>query len=180
VTAALEATGLGKRYGRNTWALRDCNLVVPRGRIAALVGPNGAGKTTLLHLAVGLLAPTAGSIRVLGQPPGDALLLPRVGFVAQDTPVYCDFTAAEHLTLGRKLNRPSTSPAPATGWSGWRSPWTARPASCPAGSAPRSPWRWPSPRAASCCCWTSRWPPWTRWPAASSSRPSWARSRSTT
>jgi ABC-2 type transport system ATP-binding protein len=67
VTAALEATGLGKRYGRN-WALRDCNLVVPRGRIAALVGPNGAGKTTLLHLAVGLLAPTAGGIRVLGQP----------------------------------------------------------------------------------------------------------------
>jgi ABC-2 type transport system ATP-binding protein len=104
VTAALEATGLGKRYGRNNWALRDCNLVVPRGRIAALVGPNGAGKTTLLHLAVGLLAPTTGGIRVLDQPPGDAALLPRVGFVAQDTPVYRDFTAAEHLTLGRKLN----------------------------------------------------------------------------
>jgi ABC-2 type transport system ATP-binding protein len=51
VTAALQASGLGKRY-RRTWALRDCNLTVPRGRIAALVGPNGAGKTTLLHLAV--------------------------------------------------------------------------------------------------------------------------------
>jgi ABC-2 type transport system ATP-binding protein len=105
VTAALEASGLGKRYGRSTWALRDCNLTVPRGRIAALVGPNGAGKTTLLHLAVGLLAPTTGSIRVLGEQPGDPGLLAEVGFVAQDTPLYRDFTVAEHLTMGAKLNR---------------------------------------------------------------------------
>jgi ABC-2 type transport system ATP-binding protein len=104
VSAALEATGLGKRYRRN-WALQDCNLTVPRGRIAALVGPNGAGKTTLLHLAVGLLAPTTGTIRVLGQAPGDTGLLPQVGFVAQDTPLYRDFTVAELLTMGAKLNR---------------------------------------------------------------------------
>jgi ABC-2 type transport system ATP-binding protein len=104
VSAALEATGLGKRYRRN-WALRECNLAVPRGRIAALVGPNGAGKTTLLHLAVGLLAPTTGSIRVLGNAPNDPELLAEVGFVAQDTPLYRDFTASELLTMGRKLNR---------------------------------------------------------------------------
>jgi ABC-2 type transport system ATP-binding protein len=104
VSAAIEATGLGRRY-RRTWALRDCNLTLPRGRIAALVGPNGAGKTTLLHLAVGLLAPTTGQIRVLGQAPGeDPGLLARVGFVAQETPLYRDFTAAEHLTMGAKLN----------------------------------------------------------------------------
>ena len=102
---ALEATGLGKRY-RRTWALRDCTLELPKGRIAALVGPNGAGKTTLLHLAVGLLAPTAGSIRVLGQTPGkDADLLARVGFVAQDAPLYGDFTGTELLRLGAALNR---------------------------------------------------------------------------
>jgi ABC-2 type transport system ATP-binding protein len=105
VTAALQASGLGKRY-RRTWALQDCNLTVPQGRIAALVGPNGAGKTTLLHLAVGLLTPTTGTIRVLDQPPGDDPgLLARVGFVAQDTPLYRDFTVAEHLTMGAKLNR---------------------------------------------------------------------------
>ena len=106
MTAALQASGLGKRY-RRTWALQDCNLTVPQGRIAALVGPNGAGKTTLLHLAVGLLTPTAGTIRVLDQPPGDGDpgLLARVGFVAQDTPLYRDFTVAEHLTMGAKLNR---------------------------------------------------------------------------
>jgi ABC-2 type transport system ATP-binding protein len=102
--AALEATGLGKRYGR-TWALRDCSLALPQGRIAALVGPNGAGKTTLLHLAVGLLAPTAGAIRVLGGTPGrDPALLARVGFVAQDAPLYGDLTVAEHLTMGGRLN----------------------------------------------------------------------------
>jgi ABC-2 type transport system ATP-binding protein len=103
--AVLEATGLGKRY-RRTWALRDCTLALPRGRIAALVGPNGAGKTTLLHLAVGLLAPTAGTIRVLGRAPGeDPGLLARVGFVAQDAPLYGDFTGAELLRLGARLNR---------------------------------------------------------------------------
>jgi ABC-2 type transport system ATP-binding protein len=103
--AVLEATGLGKRY-RRTWALRDCTLALPRGRIAALVGPNGAGKTTLLHLAVGLLAPTAGTIRVLGRAPGeDPDLLARVGFVAQDAPLYGDFTGAELLRLGAELNR---------------------------------------------------------------------------
>jgi len=104
VSVALEASGLGKRY-RRTWALRDCNLSVPRGRIAALVGPNGAGKTTLLHLAVGLLAPTSGTIRVLDQAPGDPALLARIGFVAQDTPLYRNFTVADLLTLGDRLNR---------------------------------------------------------------------------
>src|SRR6266513_60355 len=58
VTAAIETAALSKRY-RRTWALRDCSLSLPAGRVAALVGPNGAGKTTLLHLVVGLLAPTS-------------------------------------------------------------------------------------------------------------------------
>jgi ABC-2 type transport system ATP-binding protein len=98
---SLTATGLGKRYGR-IWALRDCSLEVPAGRVAGLVGPNGAGKTTLLSLAVGLLRPTTGEVRVLGGPPGTGL--DRVGFVAQDTPLYRDFTATDLLTLGDKLN----------------------------------------------------------------------------
>jgi ABC-2 type transport system ATP-binding protein len=100
----VETTGLGRRYGR-TWALQDCTLSLPKGRIAALVGPNGAGKTTLLHLAVGLLRPTTGSIRVLGHAPGNPNLLAQVGFVAQDTPLYRDFTTADLLTMGAKLNR---------------------------------------------------------------------------
>src|SRR3954468_23444396 len=99
---AVQARALGKRYGR-TWALQDCALEVPAGRIAALVGPNGAGKTTLLHLAVGLLRPDAGEVLVFGRDPRS--VLPDVGFVAQDTPLYRDFTAAELVTMGGKLNR---------------------------------------------------------------------------
>jgi ABC-2 type transport system ATP-binding protein len=103
MTVALETNGLGKRYGRQ-WALRDCSLHLPAGRIAALVGPNGAGKTTLLHLAVGLLRPNAGAVRVLGQAPGDPALMARVGFVAQETPLYRDFAAAELIKMGARLN----------------------------------------------------------------------------
>jgi len=102
---AVETRALGKRYGRS-WALQDCALEVPAGRIAALVGPNGAGKTTLLHLAVGLLRPDAGEVRVFGRDPRDGpSVLADIGFVAQDTPVYRDFTAAELITMGGKLNR---------------------------------------------------------------------------
>ncbi len=102
---ALETTKLSKRYGR-TWALQDCTLSLPAGRVAALVGPNGAGKTTLLHLAVGLLEPTAGEVQVFGCSPREQPreALPRLGFAAQDTPLYKGFKVAEMLTLGRKLN----------------------------------------------------------------------------
>ena len=104
-STAIETAGLGKRYKR-TWALQDCTLHLPTGRIAALVGPNGAGKTTLLHLAVGLLAPDAGSVRVFGQDPhGNTEVLAQIGFVAQENPLYRDFTARELITLGGKLNR---------------------------------------------------------------------------
>jgi ABC-2 type transport system ATP-binding protein len=102
---ALETTALGKRYGSN-WALRDCTLTIPAGSVTALVGPNGAGKTTLLQLAVGLIEPASGAIRVLGHDPRSEPLavLPRVGFVAQDHPLPRRFTIGETLRLGRELN----------------------------------------------------------------------------
>lgn len=101
---ALATENVGKRYGRR-WALRNCTLEVPDGRVVGLVGANGAGKTTLLHLAVGLLEPTEGSITVLGGRPGaGADQLARVGFLAQDAPIYPSLTVGEHLRLGRQLN----------------------------------------------------------------------------
>ena len=101
---ALHASGLGKRY-RQRWALSDCTLQIPEGRVAGLVGQNGAGKTTLLHLAVGLLAPTTGTITVLGgEPASGPGQLAKVGFVAQDTPVYAGLSVADHLRLGAHLN----------------------------------------------------------------------------
>jgi ABC-2 type transport system ATP-binding protein len=104
MTAVVRTEGLGKRY-RRTWALTDCTLEIPQGRVVGLVGPNGAGKSTLLNLAVGLLSPTQGSIEVLGASPaaGDAHLA-RVGFVAQDAPTYAGLSVDDHLRLGAHLN----------------------------------------------------------------------------
>jgi ABC-2 type transport system ATP-binding protein len=101
----IEASGLGKRYG-GSWALRDCSLAIPAGHVAALVGPNGAGKSTLLNLAVGLAAPSAGGITVLGgRSPGSPAALDGIAFVAQDTPLYKNLSAADMLHLTRNLNR---------------------------------------------------------------------------
>ncbi|HEY1668415.1 MAG TPA: ABC transporter ATP-binding protein [Trebonia sp.] len=101
----LEARGLGKRYGR-AWALRECTLEIPAGHVAALVGPNGAGKTTLLNLAVGLTAPTAGAVTVLGgRPAGAPAALAGIAFVAQDTPLYRNLSAADMMHVTRNLNR---------------------------------------------------------------------------
>jgi ABC-2 type transport system ATP-binding protein len=104
VSWVLDAQGLGKRYGRR-WALRDCDLQIPSGHVVGLVGPNGAGKSTLLQLAVGLLAPSAGTIAVLDRPPAiDPAQLARVGFVAQDTPTYARLSVADHLHFGAQMN----------------------------------------------------------------------------
>jgi ABC-2 type transport system ATP-binding protein len=104
VTAVLEATDLGKRY-RHKWALSDCTLSVPQGHVVGLVGPNGSGKSTLLNLAAGLLAPSAGRLDVLGGTPArDATALGRLGFVAQDPPVYSALSVRDHLRFGAKLN----------------------------------------------------------------------------
>ncbi len=104
MTAVIETEQLSKRYGRKT-ALSECSIRMPAGQIVGLVGPNGAGKSTLLSLTCGLIAPSEGRIKVLGAPPaGNAAQLARVGFVAQDAPVYAGLSVAEHLTLGARLN----------------------------------------------------------------------------
>ena len=100
----VETSALAKRY-RRTWALRDCNLAVPAGRIVALVGPNGAGKTTLLHCAVGLCTATNGNITVLGDLGAGSLeALERVAFVAQDAPLYKYLSVRSMVAVTRNLN----------------------------------------------------------------------------
>jgi ABC-2 type transport system ATP-binding protein len=104
VTAAVESVGLGKRYGRK-WALTDCTLEIPTGRVVGLVGPNGAGKSTLLHLAVGLSTPSAGTLTVLGdEPRSGPSQLARIGFLPQDSPTYSRLTVDQHLRMGQLLN----------------------------------------------------------------------------
>ena len=138
MSAVIETSGLGKRY-RRKWALTDCTLSVPAGHVVGLVGPNGAGKTTLLNLAVGLIAPDAGTIEVLGGAPGAGQAqLARVGFLAQDAPVYAGLSVGDHLKLGARLN---------PGWDAGLARGRVerldldpgrRPGRCPAGSAPSS------------------------------------------
>ena len=104
MTAVLATDALGKRYGRR-WALKDCTLQIPAGRVTGLVGQNGAGKSTLLNLAAGLLRPTTGTIEVCGgRPASDPDQLAKVGFVAQDTPTYAGLSVRDHLRLGAHLN----------------------------------------------------------------------------
>ncbi|MFM9699122.1 ABC transporter ATP-binding protein [Streptomyces europaeiscabiei] len=101
---AMEAAALGKKFGwrQGGWALRDCTLRLPMGRVCAVVGPNGAGKSTLLAHAAGLLAPTEGAISVLGTTPAAAR--ERIAYVAQDKPLYPQLTVAQTLRLGHELN----------------------------------------------------------------------------
>jgi ABC-2 type transport system ATP-binding protein len=100
----LRAQGLGKKYKR-TWALTDCTLDIEPGHVTGLVGPNGAGKSTLLNIASGMLEPTTGTIEVCGGVPGSGpAQLAKVGYVAQNTPVYGRLTVEDHLDLGARLN----------------------------------------------------------------------------
>ncbi|CAL9486507.1 ABC transporter ATP-binding protein [Streptomyces sp. enrichment culture] len=100
---AVQAAALGKRFGRHgRRALEDCSFRLPAGRVCALVGPNGAGKSTLLALAAGLLAPTEGTVTVLGTTPAAAR--ERLAYVAQDKPLPPQLTVADTLRLGRELN----------------------------------------------------------------------------
>jgi ABC-2 type transport system ATP-binding protein len=101
----VETHALSKSYG-STRALHDCTLAIPDGHVVALVGPNGAGKTTLLNLAAGLTTPTAGEVTVLGgRTAGSLPALDGVAFVAQDTPLYKNLSAADLLHMTGNLNR---------------------------------------------------------------------------
>jgi ABC-2 type transport system ATP-binding protein len=100
----LVAHGLGKRF-RREWGLRDLTLEIPQGAIVGLAGPNAAGKSTLLALATGLLAPSEGSISVLGRDPlREPAVLAEIGYVAQGAPLYRCFTVADTIEFARRTN----------------------------------------------------------------------------
>jgi ABC-2 type transport system ATP-binding protein len=99
----IEATDLSKRYGK-AWALRDCTLALPQGRLAALVGPNGAGKSTLMNMVVGLTLPTTGTVTVLGMSATATAVLRDIAFMAQDAPLYKNLSVADMLHLTKNMN----------------------------------------------------------------------------
>jgi ABC-2 type transport system ATP-binding protein len=110
---AVEARDLSKRYG-SVWALRECNFQLPANRIIALVGANGAGKSTLMSIVCGILAATSGALLVNGRAvtkgrvAGNGATVDaggRVAVLAQDKPLYRDFSVADMLRFGRSTNR---------------------------------------------------------------------------
>ncbi|GAB3870032.1 ABC transporter ATP-binding protein [Dactylosporangium cerinum] len=108
---AVEARAVSKRYG-SVWALRDCSFQLPANRIIALVGANGAGKSTLMSIISGMLPATSGTLLVGGRPvvkgrssDGGEPAGSRVAILAQDKPLYRDFSVADMLRFGRATNR---------------------------------------------------------------------------
>ena len=79
---AIETRGLRKWYGDKR-AVADLTLSVKRGEVFGFLGPNGAGKTTSLKMLLGLLEPTSGSGRVLGETLGDRAVRARIGFLPE-------------------------------------------------------------------------------------------------
>lgn len=103
---AAEARGVSHRYGAGAPALRDVDLAAERGVVTALIGANGSGKTTLLRVLAGVLAPTAGTVRVLGVDRPAALgrragrrQRRKTGYLSQDPALDPEMTCGEILTL---------------------------------------------------------------------------------
>jgi ABC-2 type transport system ATP-binding protein len=97
VMSVIELVGVCKVY-REVVALADVDLTVGVGEVVGLLGPNGAGKSTLFEVALGLAAPSAGTVRVLGQRPGSAVRA-RVGAMLQNAGLPEQVTASELVRL---------------------------------------------------------------------------------
>jgi ABC-2 type transport system ATP-binding protein len=102
---AIETLGLTRQFG-TIRAVDQLNLHVERGRFYGFLGPNGAGKSTTIKMLTGLLAPTSGSIRILGEELNDSSraleIKRRVGVVPENLALFDNLTAREYLTfIGR-------------------------------------------------------------------------------
>jgi len=100
----IEVEGLRKEYrrvrGRRTVAVDGLDLAVPPGGVFGFLGPNGAGKTTTIRCLLGLVRPTGGRCRLLGQEPaGLHKVIGRVGSIVESPAMYPRFSARRNLEL---------------------------------------------------------------------------------
>ena len=102
---AVEATNLTKIFQRRWIAANSISFKIPQGSIFGLVGPNGAGKSTTLSLILGLLHPTAGGVKVFGEPMSmySGHLRRRIGYLPQGDHYPRDMTPMSYLELVGKL-----------------------------------------------------------------------------
>ncbi|MBI0318160.1 ATP-binding cassette domain-containing protein, partial [Streptomyces javensis] len=97
--AAVETRGLTKRYRGGQLAVDALDLSVPRGSVFGFLGPNGSGKTTTIRMLMGLIEPTSGRARLLGEPMPRAArsVLPRVGALIEGPALYPFLTGRDNL-----------------------------------------------------------------------------------
>jgi ABC-2 type transport system ATP-binding protein len=104
VDTVIETTALTKRY-RDVVAVDGLDLHVHRGEVYGFLGRNGAGKTTTIRMLLGLIRPSGGEVRVLGQRvrEGDQRWLARVGYLVENATAYPNLTVRENLEIQRRL-----------------------------------------------------------------------------
>ena len=100
---AVDVDGVQKRFGEIK-ALDGVTLRVREGEIYGLLGPNGAGKTTLIRSIVGLIAPDAGTVTVLGRKLPDLDVLRNVGYMTQQAALYPGLSVAENVRFFAAIN----------------------------------------------------------------------------
>ncbi|CAM5786074.1 ABC transporter ATP-binding protein [Castellaniella caeni] len=106
----IEIDALGKQYG-SVAALYDINATIPAGQVTGLLGHNGAGKSTLIKLILGLIKPTRGQIRVLGESPSGVkahTIRQHLGYLPESVSFYTNLTGAEVIDYFAQLKRVST------------------------------------------------------------------------
>ena len=101
-TPAVELINVSRRFvtpdGKSMTAIRDFNMTIERGEVVAIVGPTGCGKSTTLNLVTGLARPSAGEVRLFGQPVGG--IDPRIGFVFQTDALFPWRSVIDNVVAG--------------------------------------------------------------------------------
>lgn len=99
---AIETLHLRKEFGDKV-AVRSLDLQVRQGEVFGFLGPNGAGKTTSIKMFLGLVRPTSGAAKVLGQPVSNMVVRQKIGFLPEHFRFHDWLTAVEFLTLHGNL-----------------------------------------------------------------------------
>src|SRR5579864_6479454 len=94
VPPMVEIQHLVKQFGKLR-AVNNLDMTMQAGETFGLIGPNGSGKTTLIRMVAGLLHPTSGNIRVLGERLPNGKVAAKMGYMTQSSALYLDLTARE-------------------------------------------------------------------------------------